>query len=55
MQNKQGYLQFIAIVCCLGEAAGAAVAVAHKSGSSVKDADISEIQTILRANGAFIG
>ena len=41
--------------CCLGEAAGVAVSVAKKSGVSVRQADIKEIQNILNKNGAFIG
>ena len=53
--EAQASIRIMPIVCCLGEAAGTAAAVAHKSGTGVKDANVSEIQTVLRANGAFIG
>ena len=52
--EAQASIRIIPIVCCLGEAAGTAAAVASKSGANVKDANIAEIQQILRANGAII-
>jgi hypothetical protein len=42
-------------VCCIGQAAGTAVALAVKSGSTVKDIDIKKLQKALKDQGAFIG
>ena len=53
--EAQASIRIMPIVCCLGEAAGTAVSVAHKSGVNVSEANVSEIQNILRSNGAFIG
>ena len=53
--EAQASIRIMPIVCCLGEAAGTAAAAAHKNGAAVSDADITSIQNVLRANGAFIG
>ena len=55
--EAQASIRIMPIVCCLGEAAGTAVAVAHKNGAGVNAMDgamVKEIQGVLRANGAFI-
>lgn len=52
--EAQASIRIMPIVCCLGEAAGAAAAAAKKDGVSFKDADIAKIQRILTANGAII-
>ncbi len=52
--EAQASVRIMPIVCCLGEAAGVAASVAHKNGTTTKDADISEIQKILVENGAVI-
>jgi hypothetical protein len=52
--EAQASVRIMPIVCCLGEAAGTAAAVAHKSGVSVNEVNVTEIQSILRNNGAFI-
>ena len=52
--EAQASIRIMPIVCCLGEAAGTAVAVAYKNDVGVSDADAKEIQSILRANRAFI-
>ena len=52
--EAQASVRIMPIICCLGEAAGVGAAVAHKNGTSAKDADISEIQKILVGNGAVI-
>lgn len=52
--EAQASIRIMPIVCCLGEAAGTAAAVAHKSGSALSEANVAEIQGLLRANGAFI-
>ena len=53
--EAQASIRIIPIVCCIGEAAGTAVAVAYKNKTDLLSADISEIQNILLKNGAFIG
>ena len=40
------------IVCCLGHAAGEAIAVASKNKKNVKEIDIKELQAQLEKNGA---
>ena len=42
-------------VCCIGEAAGAAIGMAARDGISVRDINVEKLQSILRLNGAFIG
>jgi hypothetical protein len=42
------------IVCCLGLAAGTAIAVAQKQQKGVKDIDVKELQANLLRNGAVI-
>lgn len=53
--EAQASIRIMPICCCLGEAAGTAAAVAVKNHRSFPENDISEIQRILRSNGAFIG
>ena len=53
--EAQASIRIMPIVCCLGEAAGTAVAVACKNNVPVNQADIGQIQDSLTANGAFIG
>ena len=52
--EAQASVRIMPIVCCLGEAAGVAAAVAHDGNVSAKDADIAKIQKILTDNGAVI-
>ena len=52
--EAQASIRIIPIVCCIGEAAGSAAAVAHQSNAPVTGANVSKIQEILRKNGAFI-
>lgn len=52
--EAQASVRIMPIVCCLGEAAGVAAAVAVKNGTNAENADISEIQKILEENGAVI-
>jgi hypothetical protein len=42
-------------VCCIGEAAGTAVGLAVKTKSGVREISVKELQTTLKAHGAFIG
>jgi hypothetical protein len=43
------------VVCCLGEAAGAAASIALDSGVTPREIDVTALQNSLKANGAFIG
>ena len=52
--EAQASVRIMPIVCCLGEAAGTAVAVARGNGSNVKNVDIKAVQERLIANGACI-
>ncbi len=52
--EAQASYRVIPYVCTLGEAAGVAATVAIKNGTTVKDADVAQIQAQLRAQGAFI-
>ena len=52
--EAQASIRIMPIVCCLGEAAGVAAAVASKAKVAPADAEIAEIQRILVENGAVI-
>lgn len=52
--EAQASVRIMPIVCCLGEAAGVAAAVAVASGVDPKKADITRIQQILVQNGAVL-
>jgi hypothetical protein len=43
------------VVCCLGEAAGEAIALAVKEKCAVREIDVPTLQQNLKQNGAFIG
>lgn len=53
--EAQASYRIMPIVTTLGEAAGVAAAVSCRKEVPVRDADIREIQQILRDNGAFLG
>ena len=53
--EAQASYRIMPIVTTLGEAAGVAAAVACRHEVTVREADIREIQQILRDNGAFLG
>ena len=42
-------------VCCIGEAAGAAIALAAKGKVGVREINVSELQAMLRSHSAFLG
>lgn len=48
----QSAYRIMPIVCCIGEGAGTAAAVAIKDGCEVRSADIGKIHAILDKNGA---
>ncbi len=52
--EAQASIRIMPIVCCLGQAAGTAIAVAKKQERSVKDIDVKELQSTLIKNGAVI-
>ena len=52
--EAQASIRIMPIVCCLGEAAGTAAAVARKEGAAVRNVDIYELQSILVRNEAII-
>lgn len=51
----QASYRIMPTVCCIGEAAGTALALAFKNKSSVRAVDVSSLQSLLKKNGAFIG
>ncbi len=53
--EAQASCRIMPIVMTLGEAAGAAAAIAVKSGVGVKEIDVGELQRQLAAGGAFLG
>jgi len=50
--EAQASVRIMPICACLGEAAGVAVSVAHRTGATVHTVDIKAVQQILKANGA---
>ena len=53
--EAQASVRIMPICASTGEAAGVGAAVSFRSGKPAAEADIAEIQRILKANGAFIG
>lgn len=51
--EAQASIRIMPICCATGEAAGVGAAVSVRGKTAAKDADIGEIQRILRENGAF--
>lgn len=52
--EAQASIRIMPIVCCLGEAAGAAIAVAFENKKSVKEIDVKKLQLRLKDNGAAL-
>lgn len=52
--EAQASIRIMPICCCLGEAAGTAVSLAHKSDKNVHTIDIKELQKTLIDNGAVL-
>lgn len=52
--NAQASIRIMPIVCCIGEAAGTAAAIAKKNNCCVKDIDIKVLQNTLKRNSAAI-
>ena len=53
--GAQASYRIMPVVCTLGEAAGSAAALAHRDKKGTRDISITELQRILKENGAFIG
>ena len=53
--GAQASYRIMPVVCCIGEAAGVAIAMAAKDGISVCDIDVSDLKAILAERGAFLG
>lgn len=52
--GAQASYRIMPTVCCIGEAAGTAIAMAHKDNADVRDVDTDKLRELLKANGAFI-
>lgn len=50
--EAQASIRIMPIVCCLGEAAGTAAAVALRADAAMRDADAGEIRRLLKEHGA---
>ena len=53
--GAQASYRIMPTVCCIGEAAGAAIGLAVKEKISVRDVDVKKLQKTLKDNDAFIG
>ena len=53
--GAQASYRIMPVVCCIGEAAGAAIGLAVKNNSSVREVNTEELQKSLKKNGAYIG
>ena len=53
--GAQASYRIMPVVCCLGEAAGTAMALAVGGKTDVREVDVEELREILKNNGAFIG
>ncbi|MDY5626118.1 MAG: FAD-dependent oxidoreductase, partial [Clostridia bacterium] len=52
--EAQASIRIMPIVCCLGEAAGSAAALAFNENSSMADIDVEKLRKILIQNGAMV-
>lgn len=52
--GAQASYRIMPTVCCIGEAAGIAMAMAHKANSDVRAVDTDQLRALLKAGGAFI-
>ncbi|MBQ7958054.1 MAG: FAD-dependent oxidoreductase [Clostridia bacterium] len=52
--EAQASVRIMPICCCLGEAAGTAVAIAHKTDTTAHTVDIESLQQKLKENGAVL-
>ena len=52
--EAQASVRIMPICCCLGEAAGTAAAIAHKTNRTAHTVDIIALQQKLKENGAVL-
>jgi hypothetical protein len=53
--GAQASYRIMPVVCCIGEAAGVAIALAKKYNCEVRNVPVDELQSVLKSRGAFIG
>lgn len=53
--TAQASYRIMPTVCCIGEAAGVAAALAKRDGVGVREINVTELQATLKSSGAFIG
>lgn len=53
--GAQASYRIMPTVCCLGEAAGSAIALAARDHTGVRAVDVKALQALLKQNGAFLG
>ena len=53
--GAQASYRIMPVVCCIGEAAGTAIALASTDRADVRYIDVRKLQDRLRSNGAFLG
>ena len=53
--GAQASYRIMPVVCCISEAAGAAMGLAVRNGCSVREINVGELQYKLKKNGAYIG
>lgn len=53
--GAQASYRIMPVVCCIGEAAGTAIGLAHKGKLSPRQVDVKKLQERLKENGAYIG
>lgn len=53
--GAQASYRIMPVVCCLGEAAGSAIALAAKNNLTVREINIKELQSTLKEHNAYIG
>ena len=52
--GAQASYRIMPTVCCIGEAAGSAIAIANKTKSTVREVNTDTLRATLKANGAFV-
>jgi len=53
--GAQASYRIMPVVCCIGEAAGTAIGLLLENKTSVREVNVSELQNILKKNGAYVG
>ena len=52
--GAQASYRIMPVVCCIGEAAGTAMALAVKNGTTVREVDVKKLQEILKSNNVYL-